>query len=563
MSDATAFKSVLLLAANPRGTKSLRLQEEEREIKEQLRLAGYGRVPINSTDATRPRDIQKAMLDFRPQVVHFSGHGAGEEGLVFEDAVGQEKLVSSEALASLFKLFSNQLECVVLNACFSKFQAKEIARYIPYVIGMNQSIGDRAAIEFSVGFYTAMGAGQPFEFAYKLGCNAIQLEGIAEHLTPILFKEGEEVVDSPDSVFDQKNTTSNSTHPRLFLQKESHTNLSEYLPSSSNSNTNLKFPTQSQFTRQEDNLSILSTSSRNTESVEERQEPKLIIPVPSIPGTQAFEFTVVMVDVEGKEISRCRGQSHQLNEEIGNGVTLEMVYIPGGTFLMGSPESKGKRYSNERPQHSVTVKPFLISKYPITKAQWKEVASLPEVRQKLKLRPSPSGGKNHPITQVSWYDAVEFCDRLSQKTAHKYRLPSEAEWEYVCRAGTTTPFHFGETITSDLANYDARQSYRSQAQGIYREATTPVGSFQVANAFGLFDMHGNVWEWCLDHWHENYDNAPTNGGEWLDNSENQTRVMRGGSFLNDPSMCRSSSRLYQNGRERFKHIGFRIVFSLD
>ena len=157
---------------------------------------------------------------------------------------------------------------------------------------------------------------------------------------------------------------------------------------------------------------------------------------------------------------------------------------------------------------------------------------------------------------------VEFCKYLSQKTGHEYRLPTEAEWEYACRAGTTTPFHFGETMTSDLANYDGRYLYGSEPKGIYREKTNSVGTFQVANAFGLFDMHGNVWEWCLDHWHENYDNAPNNGDEWLDSSENQTRIMRGGSLLNDPSMCRSSSRFHQKASETFKHVGFRIVFSL-
>ena len=343
--------------------------------------------------------------------------------------------------------------------------------------------------------------------------------------------------------------------------REATIDLTEYLPSRSNSSTNLEFSNQPQFSRQQENLSIFSTPSPSTESLEEQQDIKLVVPVPSLPGTQAFEFPVVMVDVQGKEISRRRGQAHYLTEDLGNGVTLEMVYIPGGTFLMGSPESEGKRYSNERPQHSVAVKPFLISKYAITKAQWKEVASLTEVRQELKLRPSRSGGNSHPVTQVSWHDAVEFCDRLSQKTGHEYRLPTEAEWEYACRAGTTTPFHFGETITSTLANYDARESYRSKPQGS-EATTTPVGSFQVANPFGLFDMHGNVWEWCLDQWHENYDNAPTTGDVWLYSSENQNRVMRGGSLLNDPSMCRSSSRLYKNASETFKHVGFRIVFSV-
>jgi hypothetical protein len=193
MSNRTSIKSILLLAANPKGTQNLRLQEEEREIKERLRLAGYGKIPINSAGAVRPRDIQQAMLDFNPHVVHFSGHGAGQEGLVFEDAIGQEKLVDSEALAELFELFSDQIECVVLNACYSKFQAEAIAQHIDYVIGMSKEIGDNAAIKFSVGFYTALGAGRPFKFAYRLGCNAIrlELERSREYLTPIIWERGQ------------------------------------------------------------------------------------------------------------------------------------------------------------------------------------------------------------------------------------------------------------------------------------------------------------------------------------------------------------------------------------
>jgi tetratricopeptide (TPR) repeat protein len=188
MNDSVALKSILLVAANPKGTVNLRLQEEEREIKERLRLAGYGKVPICSIGATRTKDIQQAMVDFKPQIVHFVGHGAGKDGLVFEDELGQLKLVSSEALANLFKLFSDCVECVILNACYSQFQADAISQHIDYVIGMSQAIGDRAAIAFSVGFYTALGGGESIEFAYDLGCSAIQLEGISEYLTPILKK---------------------------------------------------------------------------------------------------------------------------------------------------------------------------------------------------------------------------------------------------------------------------------------------------------------------------------------------------------------------------------------
>lgn len=213
MNGSTALKSILLLAANPKGTRGLRLQEEEREIKEQLRLAGYGKTPINSTGATRPRDIRQAMLDFKPQIVHFSGHGAEQDGLVFEDATGQEKLVSSEALADLFRIFSERVECVVLNACYSEFQAKAIAQHVSYVVAMSKAIGDRAAIEFAIGFYSALGAGETIEFAYELGCNAIQLEGILEHLTPVLYKEGK-VLQSNTSKPEIQDTETNQASVR-------------------------------------------------------------------------------------------------------------------------------------------------------------------------------------------------------------------------------------------------------------------------------------------------------------------------------------------------------------
>ncbi|TAF06518.1 MAG: formylglycine-generating enzyme family protein [Nostocales cyanobacterium] len=306
-------------------------------------------------------------------------------------------------------------------------------------------------------------------------------------------------------------------------------------------------------------IGIVFTPNQSAEGLKKQQNIKI---VPSVAGTQAFKFTVVTINAQGQEIDRCQKQSCYLTEELGNGVILEMVYIPGGEFWMGSPESEGKRYSHEKPQHLVTIQPFFISKYPITQTQWKQIASLVEVRQKLKLRPSRQGGNSHPVTQVSWFDAVEFCDRLSQKTGHKYRLPSEAEWEYACRAETTTPFNFGETINFNLANYDSRYPYRSEPKGIYLEKTTEVGIFQIANSFGLFDMHGLVWEWCLDNWHQNYDKAPTNGDAWLDSDDNNTRVMRGGSWRNEAFWCRSSSRQFHHTSEKSNNIGFRIVRSL-
>ncbi|MFM7905321.1 MAG: TIR domain-containing protein [Microcystis sp.] len=182
------MKRILILSANPKNTAPLRLDEEMREIKEGLRRAKQrDNFVIETGQAVRYRDIRRAILDFEPNIVHFSGHGAGEEGLAFEDETGQVKLVEAQALASLFELFADQIECVVLNACYSEVQAKAIAEHIPYVVGMSKSIGDKAAIEFAVGFYDALGAGRTVEFAYKLGCNSIEIAGISEHLTPQLL----------------------------------------------------------------------------------------------------------------------------------------------------------------------------------------------------------------------------------------------------------------------------------------------------------------------------------------------------------------------------------------
>ncbi|MHC5755821.1 MAG: AAA-like domain-containing protein [Nostoc sp.] len=190
--NTQATGKILLLAANPIGSQYLRLGEEMREIESGLkRSTNRERYSIATAQAVRYRDIHRAILEYEPHIIHFSGLGAGEEGLVFEDETGAAKLVDAEALAGLFQLFSGQVECIVLNACYSQYQAKEIARHINYVVGMSQAIGDRAAIEFAVGFYDGLGANKGYEFAYKLGCNLIQIAGIPENLTPKLITKQE------------------------------------------------------------------------------------------------------------------------------------------------------------------------------------------------------------------------------------------------------------------------------------------------------------------------------------------------------------------------------------
>jgi formylglycine-generating enzyme required for sulfatase activity len=225
---------------------------------------------------------------------------------------------------------------------------------------------------------------------------------------------------------------------------------------------------------------------------------------------------------------------------------------------MGSPENELERNDSESPQHTVTVQPFFMGKLTVTQAQWAAVAALKKVKIDLELDPSKFKGANRPVEKVSWNHAIEFCARLSNKTGKDYRLPSEAEWEYACRAGTTTPFYFGETITTDLANYNGNYTYGSGIKGQYREQTTDVGIFP-PNPFGLFDMHGNIWEWCQDEWHQNYNGAPTDGSAWLTENDNHYRLLRGGSWGNVPENCRSANRFYGDPVSRNGFIGFRVV----
>ncbi|MGB7247685.1 MAG: SUMF1/EgtB/PvdO family nonheme iron enzyme [Phormidesmis sp.] len=173
-----------------------------------------------------------------------------------------------------------------------------------------------------------------------------------------------------------------------------------------------------------------------------------------------FDKLAAPASVPSRQVVRPVASSFQsFTQDLGGGVTLDMVAIPGGTFVMGSPPSEAERRDSEGPQHSVSVPPFWLGKYPVTQAQWRAVAVLPKVEQNLNPSPADFSEDNRPVEQVSWYDAVEFCKRLLVKAGEEYRLPSEAEWEYACRAETTTPFHFGETITADLANYNANYTY--------------------------------------------------------------------------------------------------------
>ncbi|TRV68151.1 MAG: formylglycine-generating enzyme family protein, partial [Microcystis panniformis Mp_MB_F_20051200_S6] len=286
--------------------------------------------------------------------------------------------------------------------------------------------------------------------------------------------------------------------------------------------------------------------------------------------TRTFEFTLATIERQSQRsrfepkkwvIKKEKRQAEGIVQKLAEGVELELMEIPGGTFTMGTEDEEIERlvkkfgwegYRRERPQHRVTVSSFYMGRYPITQAQWRAVASRTDLKVGRNLNPDPShfkdppkpplkseasdsppfegarGGSpmrwDRPVERVNWCDAVEFCARLSKLTGKEYRLPREAEWEYACRAGTTTPFYFGETITGELANYNAGYTYADEPKGEYRQQTTPVGQFP-PNAFGLYDMHGNVWEWCLDPWHDSYQRKTQTDSEVWDEEQSAEQYL--------------------------------------
>ncbi|MEL6442506.1 MAG: formylglycine-generating enzyme family protein [Cyanobacteria bacterium J06621_8] len=604
----------------------------------------------------------------------------------------------------------------MLNACYAAAQAKAIVSHVDYVIGMRDTIYDRAAIAFSIGFYDGLGYGRTIEQAFNLGRNAILWEykqdsgttrqeipvnsaqsdtaaDLPEHLKPILLKKASNVAPkitsqpqaglpnlNPEQKYSDRITkylAENKLTPiakfqlATFAQKQgiSETAANEILEAElakfeqnkatfgrlltetikeGNKLSDPQIQEQVQQLQQEFNFSdsqieIIKEDVLNAIAAEaippetptqENSPPERVIIInqgnynegvqgnyyqqnpPATPdstinpsekadqdntprnndqtnqpstnvsqasietekdnnpnlNTQTFSFEVITVNKRGEETSRVTKEAEFFSENLGDGVTLEMVNIPGGTFIMGSPAGEGRK--NEKPQYRVTVSSFWMGKYPVTQAQWQAI-----------MGHNPSHFKDnwfkknllHPVEKVSWDDSQKFCQQLSQQTAKTYRLPSEAEWEYACRAVNSEqllaiseelaiaewnqkyhqPFHFGETITANLANYDGNYTYASESKGEYRKQTTPVGSFP-PNDFGLYDMHGNVWEWCEDDWHSNYDGAPSDDSAWLSNSNNR-KVIRSGSWFNGPRNCRSALRSTYARDYRSNSIGFRVV----
>ncbi|MDJ0511497.1 MAG: bifunctional serine/threonine-protein kinase/formylglycine-generating enzyme family protein [Crocosphaera sp.] len=282
-----------------------------------------------------------------------------------------------------------------------------------------------------------------------------------------------------------------------------------------------------------------------------------------ISSLKSFQFEVITVNTKGEIIKRENRENEYFTVKLSQDINLEMVVIPGGNFWMGTSKKEGKNSQQEKPQHRVNLSSFCMAKYPITQGQWKQI---------MEQNPAYFKGDNRPVENVSLYDCLDFCKKLSELVGIQLTLPSEAQWEYACRGvinsnqykqldGTQIyqPFHFGATITEQLANYNCSRTYQQEPIGIYFPKTIDVGSFY-PNNFGLYDLHGNVWEWCGDTWHENYQNAPQDGKIWL-NGNDKYSPMRGGSWAAFPFYCRCAIRNKVQRNNRSYDHGFRVVYN--
>lgn len=296
-------------------------------------------------------------------------------------------------------------------------------------------------------------------------------------------------------------------------------------------------------------------------------------------GTQSGRPTrnigrVVTVDSTGKIADERRIEVIVEELALGAACGLDLVAVEGGVFEMGASNAEAlaarrelqhaaaatalRWIQEEQPRRSVTVSAFRIGVTPVTQRQWASVASLPKARIDLDLQPSSFQGADHPVERVSWYDATEFCERLSAATGRTVRLPSEAEWEYACRAGAGSPFAFGETLTPELATYQYSEKFASGPRAASPDQTTAVGSHGVSNDFGLLDVHGNVWEWCRD-WHARDTYSTTAVVNPWGPCSGTARVRRGGSWRTPPVFCRSAARFSAPPGFRHGDTGFRIV----
>jgi formylglycine-generating enzyme required for sulfatase activity len=601
---------ILFLAANPRGSQ-LQLDREAREIAAKIRAAEYRDcLELVTRWAVRPDDLQQALLETKPHVLHFSGHGTPTDQIVLVNDRGQEKPVSKEALRHLLSVLKDNLRLVVLNACYSRPQAEAITHSVDCAVGMNQAIGDEAAILFAGSFYRALGFGRSVKDAFELGISSLRLEGIPEDNTPdLLVQHGVDAsrlrLLSPAGILCPNNDIAEpepGTHSRttagefdVFLCHNSQDKPAVRAIAEELVARGLRpwldewelRPGMSWQKALETQIKSIQAAAvfvgpsgmgpwQNMEQAaflrEFNKRDCPVIPVilkgcldePELPPflegmtwadfrkTQPAPIEQLIWGITAKRPSRNK-RSGRRGHELTNSINMQFVCLPPGTFQMGDAD-EGQREVN-------LTQPFYLGVTEVTQAEYQRV-----------MGECPSafwGDDNLPVEQVSWYEAIAFCNRLSeQEDLPQYydvqcptvtmrggtgcRLPTEAEWEYACRAGSTAAYCFGDNA-AQLGDYASFMKNSGKT-------THPVKQKR-PNRWGLYDMHGNVWEWCWD-WYDKYPTEPqANPTGPAEQPREALRVTRGGSWWNMDNCCRSAFRNALEPGNRRQNLGFRVARS--
>lgn len=290
---------------------------------------------------------------------------------------------------------------------------------------------------------------------------------------------------------------------------------------------------------------------------------RLLAPVQTLmlpPLASIHGWSAEAVRAHQRQAAAALGRNVIFRERMRDGgLGPRMAVIPPGAFLMGSPPNEVKRSNTEGPQHEVRLtRPFALGVYAVSFAEYERFCT---ATRQAKPDDAGWGRRDRPVIDVSWADAQAYCRWLSAQTGQRYRLPSEAEWEYAARAGTTRAFRFKGPISTDKANYDGNFNYDFGAEGEYRGKTVAVNDF-APNRWGLYQMQGNVWEWIQDDWHKSYEGAPADGSAWKSSGDCSMRVLRGGCWFYAPSWLRSAARFYSPSDARYYFVGFRLARDL-
>ncbi len=559
---------VLFLAANPSGTSPLKLDEEIREITLKIALAEYrDRLELIPVWAVRPDDLLQSFNQHKPHIVHFSGHGSQAGEIILLDDRGNCKTVNTKALKALFKTLKDNIQVVLLNACYSRIQAEAITEIIDCAIGMKIEVGDQAAITFAASFYRAVGFGRSVKEAFEQGLTALELEGIPEENTPeLLLREG---VDPARIVLIKEPGTAPAPPEPAAEAPAMPAAAGKVQPPGSET---IGFETGMSINYVKEILQKLPEDTK-------KRNYLILHAARTLLDIKPGKRDAIGLELAREHLFSSIDFGEEMNDRFEAGEILgglgdprigfdKMVQVEAGEFLRGSDA----HHSREKPRKSIYLDAFMIGKYPVTNKEfadfiaadgyrcrdyWTEDGWLWKENEKISLPlywcNIKWNGANFPAVGISWYEASAYAAWLSRKTGEPYRLPSEAEWEKAARGAAGLDFPWGNSFAKELCNSAESGLQRSSPVGIFPGGKSP---------YGCLDMSGNVWEWCRD-WHVNGYSPESFGKNPTGPAYGSYRVVRGGSWHNSEDECRASYRRGYRSTYRLDHFGFRLVKAIS